>query len=199
MIEKLKILDTNLLLAINGHHYGWLDSAMWYITGNLIWIPFYLALLIAIIYKYRFKFWIVLLGVAITILIADQVASGFIKPLVCRLRPTHEPSLAGMIHIVHEYIGGKFGFVSSHASNTFAVAVFIMQIFRNRIFTICILIWASVVSYSRIYLGVHYPGDVLGGAIVGILAGYTVSFFTLKVLSKDIFNTEEKKKRYIQY
>jgi undecaprenyl-diphosphatase len=200
MIEKLKSIDTYLLLAVNSRHCDWLDTVMWHITGNLIWVPFYLALLAAIIYKYRWKFWIVLLGVALTILIADQVASGIIKPLVERLRPSHEPSLAGMLHLVRGYAGGQFGFVSSHAANTFGVAVFIIQIFRNRIFTISILIWASIVSFSRIYLGVHYPCDVICGALVGVLAGLCVGYFTHKaLLLKNIFKQEEKNKRFIQY
>jgi undecaprenyl-diphosphatase len=137
-------------------------------------------MLIYIIYRYRKTCWLPLLGIALVILLSDQVASGLIKPLAERLRPSHEPTLSGMVHIVNDYTGGKYGFVSSHASNMFGLAFFMLFLVRRKWFSITIIIWASLISYSRIYLGVHYPGDVIGGAIVGsmsaVLAYWLVSW-----------------------
>ena len=110
----------------------------------------------------------------ILITLSDSVAARVIKESVQRLRPTHNPAIESLVHIVNDYRGGSYGFVSNHASNTFALAVFLSLLFRNRYFSIGILIWAAVVSYSRIYLGVHYPGDIIGGALLGVGWAYGV-------------------------
>jgi undecaprenyl-diphosphatase len=103
--------------------------------------------------------------------------------LVERLRPSHDPVIGNQIHIVNNYRGGLYGFISSHAANTFAIAVFLALLFKRKVFTISIIIWASIVSFSRIYLGVHYPGDVLCGAILGTGLGFLIIFVLNYTLS----------------
>ena len=116
----------------------------------------------------------VLLAVAVVILIADQVSASIIKPAVARLRPSRNPDLQATVHLVNGYNGGKFGFVSSHAANCFGIAMLLAFIFKNRAFTWFMIAWASLMCYSRIYLGKHFPGDVAGGALFGFLVGLSV-------------------------
>lgn len=116
---------------------------------------------------------LIILGIALCVLVADQISSSLIKPWVARFRPTHDPYLMFEIrHIAGR--AGQYGFVSSHAANTFAVATFMSLVFRHRLTTLCLFAWAFVVGYSRIYLGVHFPLDVFCGGMLGIVVGYLV-------------------------
>jgi undecaprenyl-diphosphatase len=114
--------------------------------------------------------------IVLAITLADQISVKCFKFVFERLRPSHNPEIKNQVNILNGYRGGQFGFVSSHAANTFALAAFTTRLFRNRYFAWFIFIWAAVVSYSRIYLGVHYPLDILGGAILGMILGYLVFY-----------------------
>jgi undecaprenyl-diphosphatase len=187
-------LDQQLFLFLNSLHSPFWDKVMWGISEIYIWIPLYLAIIVALAIKYRRKFLMLILVIIIAVTLSDQL-SVIIKNSVHRLRPSHEPSLSGLVHIVHDYRGGLYGFVSSHASNCFMVAVMSLLLIRKRWFTISILFWAMVVSYSRIYLGVHYPGDVLFGSLLGILVGWSIfklyTLIDLKFLSGSKYFSSE--------
>lgn len=172
-MEQLIELDKELFLFFNELHTPWLDPVMVFISKTIVWIPLYALLLFIILKKYGKNSWAPLLGILITIVLADQIASGVLKPIVQRLRPSREPSLEGLVHIVNGYKGGKYGFASSHASNTFGLVAYIFMLFsENKKWIFLLVVWACIVSYSRIYLGVHYPGDILAGILIGILSAF---------------------------
>jgi undecaprenyl-diphosphatase len=182
-MEQLLDWDKAFFLYLNGHHTPWLDPVMLLLSHRLVWIPLYLILLILIIKRHGRESWIPVVGIVITILLADQVCSGLLKPLVARLRPSHEPSLDGLVHIVDGYRGGQYGFASSHAANTFGLAMFFIFQYRQVWkWTWMLLPWAAIVAYTRIYLGVHYPGDVIAGALIGILAAYAGTWTSKGIL-----------------
>lgn len=170
MIERL---DQQLFLFLNSLNSPFCDQVMHAISGRVIWIPLYLAILIFLWIKYKRRFLIILLFIILAATMADQL-SVLIKNLVQRLRPCHEPALDGLIHLFNGECGGQFSFVSSHATNSFNVALLSLLFIRKRWFTISIILWAGVVGYSRIYLGVHYPGDVICGSVLGALIGWGV-------------------------
>ena len=175
MINFLLEIDLKLLLFINSWHEPWLDSVMVSLTNGLVWSPLFLIVIGVMIYKFRWQSIAMLLFVALVIFLTDRVSSGLIKPWVGRLRPSHEPDLADLLHIVNGYRGGVFSFVSSHAANAFGVATFLWLILRKNIKWIWLMfIWATIFSYTRIYLGVHYPSDILGGGVLGALIGLLV-------------------------
>jgi undecaprenyl-diphosphatase len=169
MLEKI---DQQLFLFLNSFHSTFWDEVMSIISGTTTWIPLYLAILIYLGVKLKRKFLVLFLAIAIAVTLSDQV-SVLIKNSVHRLRPCHEKSL-GMVHLVNGNCGGKYGFVSSHASNSFMVAMLCLLLIRKRWFTYSMILWALIIGYSRIYLGVHYPGDVICGSILGILIGWGI-------------------------
>ena len=186
MLEQLLHIDTEILLAINGWHAPWADTLMWIISAKATWIPLYLLLIGLLVWRYRKPVmtsvkWlqkvpacvvmIAMIGLAVGA--ADFIASGILKELVARPRPTRIPELEGMLHLVNGYRSGRYGFVSSHAANTMVCALLFSMIWRNKIATVGLMLWVVANCYSRMYLGVHYPLDILGGLMVGGLVAMT--------------------------
>ena len=172
MLENLKLFDQTIFLFLNGLHNPFFDIIMFWGTNTLIWLPLYFLLLYFVIVKYKWQAIWILLFAAIMIIVSDQLSNIF-KEWVARPRPTHEPGLTG-IHTVNGYLGGEFGFYSAHASSNFAIAVF-MIILSGRLFrysSVLMLAWAFFMAYTRIYLGVHYPGDILAGFVAGGFLGW---------------------------
>ena len=174
MIEYLNGIDADALLAVNGLHDMFQDAFWWMVTAKWSSLLLVLALAWILLHQNRRHALLVLAMLVLSILVADQVSSGLIKHLVERLRPTHDPSLESMVHVINGYRGGLYGFVSSHAANSFAIATLLALVMRHRVVTLSMFTWALLQCYSRVYLGVHYPGDILGGIIVGVLAGWLV-------------------------
>ena len=163
-------IDADILLWINGHSEEWLDEVMWTVSQTKTWIFLYVMLAGLIVKKFRnWKVVILLLaGFGVAVGLSDFICSGVLKPLVCRLRPTHEPAL-DPLHLVYGYTGGRYGFCSSHAANTMAVGMLFSLLYKNNLATASLMAWVAFVSYSRMYLGVHYPSDIICGLAVGVL------------------------------
>lgn len=177
MLEQLINIDTALTLSINGSHSLWLDGFAMAVTSTMTWLPAALVLVYVIIRHGEIPNIVVtVLAIGLCILLADQIASGIFKPLVARPRPAGDPLLMLDIDVVNDYRGGRYGFFSSHAANTFAVATFVSLIVRYRQLTVTLCSWALLNCWSRIYLGVHYVGDVVCGIICGILVGLFVYY-----------------------
>lgn len=176
--------DKEATLFLNYNMGTYADSIFWCLSSKLIWIPIAIFFLYLIAvkkdYSLAMKIFIVI-GLAITITLCDQISSSLFKPLVARYRPSHDIEINAMLHYVNNYHGGRYGFMSSHAANAFGAALLGSKIIRKKYFTIFIFTLATLVAYSRIYLGVHFLGDVVCGAIVGITVAYGI-YYLLKLL-----------------
>lgn len=167
----LSDIDARLLLIVNGAHSPFFDSVMWCISGRWIWVPFYAVLAYLLFRRMSWKrASICLVTIGLIILAADQTCATLIRPEIGRLRPANlNNPLSSFVHVVNGYRGGRYGFPSCHAANTFALAVFMSLVIRHKWFTVMMFSWAFIVSYSRMYLGVHYFGDLFCGATIGSL------------------------------
>ena len=163
------------------------------ITRKETWLPLFAVILFYIFKNYRSKAWLIILGVALVVAGADQI-SGLMKVGFGRLRPVHDPALEGMVHNVLRK-GGLYGFVSAHAANSVAILVFTSRIFKNRSYHLLMLFWAVIFMYSRIYSGVHYPGDILGGIVLGWLVGWLVYKLVMFVENHFFFSRSPKIER----
>lgn len=177
MLEYLMQIDLDLFLFLNGLNAPWLDPVMYWVSDKYFWIPFYAVLLWFVYKHYGWKnTLLILLFIVLLITLTDQI-TGFMKSYFQRFRPSRDETLEGLVHTVKGYRGGRFGFVSSHAANSIALALFMIHLLKIRVRKIVpvLLLYAFLNSYSRIYLGVHYPGDILGGLMVGIIIAVLIS------------------------
>ena len=195
MIEWLEKLDRQIIYAVNSWHSPFWDEVMWIVSKIPTWLPLY-ALLVFLVYRKTNlrKMLYFLLSLLILVALTDQISSGFFKPFFARWRPSHNlliPIEWGPLHHFEFkpgefYKGGQFTFISGHASNSFAIATLAILVLRQHFKYIAYLLffWASLVAYSRMYLGVHYLSDILVGACVGILLAFIVYRFLYLVLVK---------------
>jgi len=177
MIELLKTIDTQLFFFFNRNHSEFMDGVMSAVTSKYTWVPFYIILLFFAWRKTKRNVWLVIVSVAVLITLSDQVSVHLFKEIFQRYRPCHNLLLKDKVHVLDGYCGGLYGFVSSHAANTFALTTFLIFFFRNKYFALFMYLWAAFVSYSRVYAGVHYPFDILGGMTLGIFLGLIVYKF----------------------
>jgi undecaprenyl-diphosphatase len=183
--ETLIEWDRYLLLLINGAHCQWTDHFFWLVSSPLLPLILGITMLLFLIKDNGVKaLWFVLF-LAIAIAISNSVSSELLKPLVARLRPTHDPTLASHIHVINDYIGGLYGFASSHAANSFAAALFFALLIRQRLISLILFAWAVITAYSRMYLGVHFPLDVLAGIAIGLVSG-GFAYYLMELISSKV-------------
>lgn len=178
-------VDTDLLLWLNSAHNAFFDVFMMLFTGKWIWVPMYLSLAYLLLKNMTAKqAMMCIVAIALVIVVTDQMSSSLIRHAVGRLRPANlENPISSMVHIVDGYRGGRYGFPSSHAANSFGLVFFLYFLMRRSPLPAFMMVWAIVNCYSRIYLGVHYPGDILCGALVGLL-GATIVWLIYRRLTK---------------
>jgi undecaprenyl-diphosphatase len=176
-MDTILEIDKDLLIWINSFHADWLDPIVLTATKTAFWTPLYLLLIFLIFKNFERDAWFAMAGAALTILLADQITASIMKPLFQRLRPSQDPTIQDLLHLVANskgnlYRGGLYGFASSHAANTFGTATFVWLLFKDKSKWIgLVFFWAIVMTYTRLYLGVHFPGDILVGGIIGALSG----------------------------
>lgn len=184
-LDTLVRIDSDLLLAVNGMHSRFFDFFMPVCTDKLVWIPLYLSLLYILFRNMSFKTaMLCLVCIALAAGLSDVISSKALRFAVMRLRPSNiENELHNLVHIVDGYRGGRYGFPSSHAANTFSLAVFMVCLYRCRTISFFMVFWALLNCYTRLYLGVHYPGDILAGAVLGSLLAVAF-YFAFRKISK---------------
>lgn len=173
MLESLISLDRQLLLWLNGSDSVYLDGLAWTLTSAVTWVPLYVALLWMVV-KNNVSARQILIVVACAVMcvvMAGTLDDEIVKPLVARFRPTHDPVIGQMVDVVHGYRGGSYGFFSAHAANTMSLAVYFSLLARRRWLTWALVVWSLVNCWTRVYLGVHFPGDILCGLLWGCASG----------------------------
>jgi len=176
-MEELIHLDKELLLMVNGSDSALLDYIVMTLTNAKTWIPLYLGLFYVVVMTHKpnvREILLILAAAGLCVLLAGTVDDTIVKPLVARWRPTHDPEIGALVDVVDGYRGGNYGFFSAHASNTFSIALFFSLLMRNRLFTVFMVCWSLTNCWTRLYLGVHYPGDITVGLLWGALVGYGV-------------------------
>lgn len=180
-INKIDALDKQLMIAWNGQGTEALDGIMIFVSSEFGWLPWYIFLTASLAYHYGWKgMTLGLLGCALSVTLTDQISVHLFKEVFERLRPCHQQGLQDMIRIV-DGCGGQYGFVSSHACNTAGVATLLWKLLPGAPITrIALVFWAAIVAYSRVYLGVHFPGDVIAGSLLGIILGHIPAIALLR-------------------
>ncbi|MCF0058716.1 phosphatase PAP2 family protein [Dyadobacter sp. CY356] len=164
--------DQQLFLWLNSKHVPWLDAIMYWVTYKFTWIPLYLVLLVFTIKTKQKKAIAIIATVLAAVILSDKVVSGVMKPYFERFRPCHDPLLAGLVHNVGA-CGGLYGFASAHAATSFSLAIVWFQLTKDKLHHVgWLFAWAAFYSYSRVYVGVHYPVDIFVGALVGLIVGW---------------------------
>lgn len=172
-IENLLPLERNLFFLLNGSDSQLFDDWMWTVSGRFVWIPLFLVILFLFFFQTpRKQALLVTLFFVLVFVLSDQLSSGICKPFFERFRPSHHPDFKELVDIVNGYRGGRYGFISGHATNSFGLAVFLSLLFRNRAVTLTTLSWAALNSYTRVYLGVHFVSDILAGMLAGTLLAF---------------------------
>ncbi len=194
-METLIKIDTDLLLFFNSLNSPFWDNFFWVFTSIPVWVPFYISIFFVLCYHYGRSVILPLLAVVLVIVLCDQISSSVFKEFFERLRPSHEPSLEGIVKLVNGKKGGKFGFVSSHAANSIGLALISSLFIRKWYIIASMFLWAFVNSYSRIYMGLHYPGDIIGGWVLGILIAaltyYAYKKISFRILHQPKFTSKE--------
>ncbi len=189
-VERLLPLERDLFFALNGSDSMFLDNVMWTLSGRLVWIPMFLVIIFLFFYKTsRKEAILVTVFFILVFVLSDQVSSSIFKPLFERFRPTHHPDFMDTVDIMKGYRGGKYGFISGHATNSLGLSVFISLVFKYRWVTISSLLWATLNSYTRIYLGVHFIADIIAGMIVGAVLAFILYYIyktTKRVAFKNV-------------
>ena len=175
-MEEIIQFDKQLLLLVNGSDSSFLDSVVMTLTNAKTWIPLYLSLLYVVIKTNRQwrEVLLILAAAGLCVLLAGTVDDTIVKPLVARWRPTHDPQIGSLVDVVDGYRGGSYGFFSAHASNTFSIALFFSLLMRQRVLVVSLVLWSLVNCWTRLYLGVHYPGDITVGLLWGGFVGWLV-------------------------